>query len=138
MSNKKSDMRFTIQFNRDNPLHLKAADILNGLNPRGKARHITDALLHYENCDETPKIGPSAQIDVKEIEKIVGRLMQEKRAETYENPNTVAYSGPIDTPLPDHTTSIKIEDIDFDDATAALDDEAMSAIANTLEMFRSR
>ena len=138
MSNKKSEMRFTIQFNQDNPLHLRAAAILNGLNPRGKARYVTDALLHYENCGETPKIGQPVQTDVKEIEKIVRRILHEKRAEPFESPQSAVYSSPANALLPDNAVSIKLEDVDFDEATAALDDETMSAIANTLEMLRSR
>ena len=136
MNSKKSDTRFTIQFNRDNPLHLQVVDILNQQNQRGKARFIVDAVLHYVNCDATPDANFSARLDEKSIEAIVNRVLKERQESGMATP-------PVSVPVvevesqPDQS-SLHTEDVDFDDVTEALGEEGIKAVIDALDMFKRK
>jgi hypothetical protein len=78
MGEKMADTRFTLQFSRTDPTHLQVAEILNRQGRRSKAQYIVNAVLHYENCDGKPNAPRSTEFDVKTIEAVVNRLLQEK------------------------------------------------------------
>ena len=126
MSNKKSDTKFTIQFNRNNPLHLQAVEALNRQNQRGKARYIVDAILHYENCSKTPNTNPAAQLDEKSIEAVVNRILKDKQDGSRGNS---VYS----IPAPDNQ-----EEENFDIEIDSLGKNGFNAIANAMAMFRKK
>ena len=78
MAGKKTGTRFTIQFNRENPAHIQAAEILNSQGERGKAQYIARAVLHYESCCETPEAKHQQMIDEKTIEAVVERILLDR------------------------------------------------------------
>ena len=73
---KKYHGRFNIQFDRRDAEHLRVIEILEGKRARGKASYIAAAILHYENCTETPIIHATPALDVKLIESVVYRILQ--------------------------------------------------------------
>ena len=139
MKEKKDDRRFTIQLNQHNPLHLRAADILNGLKPRGKARYLVDAVLYYESCGAPDIDGTTLldekTIDEKTIEAVVRRTLQEM--------------GKLGVSESGHKSPVKIlheeitssEIINLDDDFESLDEEGLKAIAeaaSVIEMLKKR
>ena len=132
MGVKKDYTKFHIRFNHENPLHLQAADILNGQNERGKAQYIVNAILHYENCGETPDIQRTARVDEKYIEAVVSRILR-GRGESGANVSVVtALAEPVLTePRFD-------EEINFDEAMDALGEDGFKAVAGALDMFRKK
>jgi len=66
--------RFCIQFNNADARHLQAVDILEAQGRR-KAQFITEAILHYTNCTETPKIKPQQNPAI--LKKIVEGIVRE-------------------------------------------------------------
>jgi len=136
MNNKKSDTRFTIQFNRDNPRHLQVVDILNRQNQRGKARFIVEAVLHYVSCDATPDTNLPARLDEKAVDAIIKRILPNQQ----ESGTTVL---PISVPVDQvesqsKQSSLYTEDVDFDDVTEVLGEDGMKAVTDALDMFRKR
>lgn len=127
---KKNEGRFTVQFNDADPAHLQAMEVLNCLRPRSKAPYLVEAILHFENCEETPTFRRVPKFDEKAIEAIVRRVL--------------AKDIPMDaTPVPDTPTGMtKLPvrasgDIDFSDAIEAIGEENMQAILGAVNAFRS-
>ena len=87
---KKAGTKFTIQFNQTDPAHLQVAELLNKQGHRGKAQYIVNAVLHYENCDETPDLKRPALIDEKVIEAVVNRILCDRGDPIVEKPVTSA------------------------------------------------
>ena len=79
MTDKKSDRKFTIQFNRADPLHLQVSDILNRQMRYGKAQYIVDAVIHYNNCGLVESAFRPVRIDEKHIEAVVKRILQDRQ-----------------------------------------------------------
>ena len=128
MADKKADTRFTIQFSQTDPTHLQVAEILNRQGRRSKAQYIVNAVLHYENCSETPHMARTSELDVKVIEAVVNRILMEREKESPVNEPRTAYSPGRTTPKP--------EGIIFDDALENLGPDGVSAIADILNSFR--
>lgn len=77
MADKKSPGRFTLNFNVEDPKQIAAVSILNRQG-RAKARFITEAILHYINCPESPGIElPPSQMDEERIKQIVCSLLEQ-------------------------------------------------------------
>ena len=132
MGSKKTGTKFNIQFSRDNPLHLQAADILNRQDERGKARYIVNAILHYENCCETPDMERPARIDEKHIEAVVYRILRDRGESGAEVSSISASAEPMQSePRFD-------EEINFDEAIDALGEDGFKAVAGALDMFRRK
>ena len=55
MADKKYSGRFCLQFNLDDPFQQQTADILERRGRR-KASFVTEAVLHYVNCNDSPDI----------------------------------------------------------------------------------
>ena len=134
MSLKKRDARFTIQFSRDKPAHMKVADILNHQDSRGKARYIVDAVLHYESCGK--RFGTKrAEADENSIEIAVKRILDVlKRSGTFKQD--------MDTLMHDdlalQSVEITHDDVNFDSAIDGLCKDRLEAITNALDMFRRK
>lgn len=67
MEDKKNAYRFTLQFNKNDPRHERAVDILNQQG-RGVSQFIVSAVLHYLDCNLQP-LDPLLQAQM--LEKIV-------------------------------------------------------------------
>lgn len=79
---KKNNGRFNIQFTDTDPEHLLATQILNGLPPRGKASYLAKAVIHFENCDETPAIRRDPALNRKALEAIVRDILSKENRRT--------------------------------------------------------
>ena len=158
MAEKKSVRRFTIQFNKNDPAHLNAADILNRLEWRGKAQYVADAVLHYFSRGETVSAEPGSldnrqcgsiapgrmvgfderQIE-KHIEAVVERLLRERQQNSGVaelSPPRYSPAGQLDEPQPDQPQ--EVEDINLDDALDALGEDGFNVITGALDMFRKK
>lgn len=124
MADKKSPGRFTLNFNVEDPKQLAVVNILNRQG-RTKAQFITDAILHYMNCPESPAIElPSPQIDEERIKQIVCSLLQEQVSPRPQ------VSTPV-TPVPAEGAPASI-DIAGD---SPFDENQLAAIAKTMAAF---
>ncbi|MCL2516949.1 MAG: hypothetical protein FWF15_00165 [Oscillospiraceae bacterium] len=130
MDDKKSATRFTIQFNRTDHAHLRAADILNQYERFGKARHIVNAILHYEDCEHRD-MQPSAKIDEKYIETVVNRILRENCT----SGDDVRLDS--DDVKREHNQK-PLDEIDFDGAMEMLGEDGLNAVADALDMFRKK
>jgi hypothetical protein len=65
--------RFCLQFNITDPRHLQAVEILEAQGRR-KAQYITEAILHFVNCKETPEI--DIKQDSAALEKMILAIVQ--------------------------------------------------------------
>jgi len=78
VGNKITETRFTIQFSRTDPSHIQVSEILNRQGRRSKAQYIVNAILHYENCGDTPNMRRVSELDIKLIETVVNRILRDK------------------------------------------------------------
>ena len=125
---KKEDNKFTIQFNPADPQHAQTIAILNQQGRR-KAQFITNAVMHYLNCSNTPEIPQAAPIDAAVIESIVRRIMEEQS-------QTLAPSEKANVKEIPQRTKPKTESIRFDEAAELLSEDGIATIANTIGRFR--
>ena len=136
MGVKKTGTKFTLQFSQTDPLHLQVAELLNKQGHRGKAQYLVNAVLHYENCDELPKIKRPVRVDEKIIEAVVNRILRDRGERIVEKTvvPTLAPAAKIkksQQPQPD-------EEINFDEAMEELGEAGFNAIAGALDMFRKK
>lgn len=75
MADKKNPGRFTIQFNHGDPKQQSVAELLEQQG-RHKAQFITNAVLHYINCPETPEAAPPQTVDKALLEKLVLEILE--------------------------------------------------------------
>ncbi len=127
---KKEDNKFTIQFNPADPQHAQTISILNQQGRR-KAQFITNAVMHYLHCSNTPEIPQAAPIDTAAIETIVRRIMEEQNKPLSVPEKETAKSEP-------QRSKPKTESIRFDEAAELLGEDGVAAIANTMAMFRRK
>ena len=127
MPKKKEDNKFTIQFNPADPQHAQTIDILNQQGRR-KAQFITNAVMHYLHCSNTPDIPQIVPIDTAAIETIVRRIMEEQNKSL-----SVPKEGVKESPK---RIVPKTESIQYDEAAELLGDDGVETIANTIAMFR--
>lgn len=126
---KKNEGRFTLQFTMTDPAHLQAVEILNRLRPRSKAPYLVEAILHYDNCTETPAIRRVPALDEKAIEAIVRRVLEKtpltKNDSVVNNPT-------VTREKPDRISG----DVDLDDAISAFGAENIQSILGAVKAFR--
>lgn len=133
MNAKKNAFRFTVQLNCTDSRHLQAAGLLNAQG-RHKAQFIVNAILHYINCTETPGESSSgANLDYSTIEAIVNKILQAKTAENQS----------LKEPKPDSDRQpvkkiTKTDVINFEDLEQDIGADALSAIASSVNAFRSK
>ena len=132
MGIKKSSTKFTIQFNQTDPAHLQVAELLNKQGHRGKAQYIVNAVLHYENCDETPDLKRPAPLDEKVIEAVVNRILRDRKEHFADTPID---SAPVELIKESQKSD---EEINFADAMDALGEDGFNAVAGALDMFRRK
>ena len=130
VGDKKIGTKFTIQFSPTNPAHIRAAEILNSVSPRGKAQHIANALLCYEIHGESPDTERLRTVDEKLIEDVVKRVLRDLNgAEIFPS------GGSENQWLPQAQT---VDETAIDDASAVLGEDGFGAVAGALEMFRKK
>ena len=158
MYGKKSETKFTIQFNRMDASHLQVADILNRQQRYGKAQYIVDAVIHYINCGLTEPALRPVRIDERHIEAVVRRILLSGEQDggiavvdggvIATNDTSAAFSsaGHIhSTPQDDLADSIPPSaqpladtDIIYNEAAETLSEDAVNAIAGALDRFRRK
>lgn len=75
MADKKDPGKFTIRFNISDPQHRAVIDLLNQQG-RSKAQFLTNAVLHYINCTETPEICTPIVPDKEVFEKLILAILE--------------------------------------------------------------
>ena len=134
MKEKKTGTKFTILFNREDPVHVQAAGILNRQPQRGKAHYIAQAIIHYEQFSGISDARHPAQIDEQLIETVARRMVQEIQITGAGGlPVPVGQVGDANMP-----NIIKVDDITFEDTMEALGDNGFSAITDALAAFRMK
>lgn len=129
MADKKERCKFTIQFNASDPSQLQVVNLLNQQGRR-KAQFITNAILHYLHCKETPDIPQPVPMDADLIESVVLRILKE---EQHKSDNRQGTAQPNRNPITSHSEIVSTESIE-----ALLGDkEGLAAIADTLSAFRN-
>jgi hypothetical protein len=73
-NSKKNRYRFTLQFNQNDPRHVRAVNILCKQN-RSISQFIVSAVLHYMDCTKEPVM--AAQSDAEFIASIVRQTIHE-------------------------------------------------------------
>ena len=163
--NKADKTKFTLQFSKTDPSHLQVVDILNRQGRRSKAQYLVNAVLHFENCSATPTMQWSSGLDIKMIEAVVNRLLQEKESVETAVPTAVTMSAEGTTPIavvketPAESTVVitgtqvaipiqieqqkpvirdEVNELSYDDALDVFGEEGFNAVANTLDLFRKK
>lgn len=127
MADKKSPGRFTLNFNVEDPKQMAAVSILNRQG-RTKAQFITDAILHYMNCPESPAMDiPPPQMDEERIRQIVRSLLQEQASPRLQAPPPSTQGEPA--PAEGAPASIDIA------GDTPFDENQLAAIAKTMAAF---
>ena len=135
MADKKSDRRFTLQFNKKDPTHRQVADILNRLEWRGKAQYVVNAVLHYISRGDSPEVKRPA-LDERQIEAVVSRMLQDWRENGAGALPVPSPAGQIDDPS--SVGLVSGDEIVYDDALESLGEVGYNAIAGALDMFRKK
>jgi hypothetical protein len=120
MGDKAFDLRFTIQFSRTDPAHLRAAEILNQQGRRSKAQYLVNAVLHYESCNERPNLQNASVFNEKIIEAVVRRFLREQAEADGGYPSR----SPSTTVSPASASLVASEPDSVDSAESAADGEA--------------
>lgn len=126
MAEKRNPGRFTIQFDLRDPQHNQVAQLLEGQG-RYKARFITNAVMHYLHCPETPDIPQPAPVDKDLLEKLVLEIIgrhKEKEAPVDSETTSAIVKQPTDEHEPD------------EELQRLFGVEGMAMIANTLAAFK--
>lgn len=78
---KKDPGKFTVRFNAADPQQRVVIDILNQQG-RYKAQFLSNAVLHYIHCPETPDIYTAPTVDNSDIVSIVKNILAEQQTGT--------------------------------------------------------
>jgi len=142
MRGKKSESKFTIQFNRLDSSHIQVADILNRQQRYGKAQYIVDAVIHYINCGLNAHDAQTARIDERHIEAVVCRILKSRQDGSADKAVLTAANAsiaPAASSAGDITSPLPLDDgINLSDSVDAIGEDGFTAIANALDMFRSK
>ena len=131
MDGKKADTRFTLRFNKDDPLHARAVEVLNRQGFHGKSQYIANAIKHYETWIQIRDNQLLTQFDENAVEVFFNRLLNVRAV----NGADVPCSSITEDSLREQPQFV--DEIDFDETMAALGEDGMNAIADAMEMFRS-
>lgn len=126
MAEKKNPGRFTIQFNPADPKQQSVSDMLEQQG-RHKAQFITNAVLHYIHCPETPEIPEPQPIDKDRLEKLVLDILSRQRKEAQ---TTYHQETPAEERAPELIPEVPTE------LEKLFGKEGISAIASTLSAFQ--
>ena len=126
MADKKNPGRFTIQFNPGDPKQLSVSELLEQQG-RHKAQFITNAVLHYIHCPETPEIPEPQPIDRNLLEQLVMDILKRQGGELRTLPHQEEPGGLVEPELiPEVPTELE----------KLFGKEGISAIASTLTAFQ--
>ena len=126
MADKKNPGRFTIQFNPGDPKQLSVSELLEQQG-RHKAQFITNAVLHYIHCPETPEIPEPQPIDRNLLEQLVMDILKRQDGELRTLPHHEEPVGLVEPELiPEVPTELE----------KLFGKEGISAIASTLTAFQ--
>ena len=125
LPDKKSNAKFTIQFNRKNPIHMQVAELLNQQERGNKAQFIVDAVIFFMNNGgaRDAQHSSSPPIDEHQVEMIVHRILQNKQT---------VNTGEAATPTIITASPVGEESLD------TLGENEVTAVANALTMFRKK
>jgi len=132
MKEKKTDTKFTILFNHDDPVHVQAADVLNRQPQRGKAHYIAQAIVHFEKLGGSSDAQHPAQIDEQLIETIARKMVQEMQM-----------TGVGGLPVPvgqvgNQSETFNISNVSDDDLMKSMSEDEMKNVMDALDMFRRK
>ena len=126
MAEKKKPGRFSIQFNHGDPKQLSVSELLEKQG-RHKAQFITNAVMHYIHCPETPEISEPRPIDRNLLEQLVMDILKCQGSELRSLPQKEEEAGVVDPEqIPEMTTELE----------KLFGKEGISAIASTLTAFQ--
>lgn len=125
---KKTENKFTIQFSRIDPAHLRVADIINRLERSFKAQYIADAVLYYESR----KTMRHQVSDERHIESVIRRILRDREESGAGILPAAAPAGQVEK------STEPTAEIHFDEAMEALGVDGFNAIAGALDMFRKK
>jgi len=129
---KKSEEKFNIQFNRTDPAHIQAAELLNRKGRRGKAQYIANAILYYESRGGSD----TAPLDERYIEAAINRILNNRReCGSGILPGATSPAPPLE---PVSKQPPRAENIVLNDEAVDFDADEIDAIANALEMFKMK
>lgn len=74
MSDKKYPFKFTIEFNKNIPQHIQAAEILNKLPRREKAEYLAKAILSFEGKLEQGE----GTVDINTMKHMIRQILSEE------------------------------------------------------------
>ena len=132
MGDKRTGIRFHIQFSQTDPAHLHVADILKNKARGDKAKYIVNAILYYEShCGES-EIKHMTLIDEKQLEAAINRILQDR-----EKVSTSVLPAPPPPSLNQlHKQPQPVEDINNDDDLDTIGEHGLNAINNAMKMFK--
>lgn len=108
--------RFCIQFNTADARHLQVIELLEAQGRR-KAQYLSEAVLHYINCKETPdmtaQVEPSAALFKKQVESIVWEILRQNRNVDMKE-ETAAPEMNMELPVKDFASEYPMADRDED------------------------
>jgi len=131
MAIKKTDMKFTIKLNQENPRHVQAAEVLNMLGRYGKADYIAEAVLLYEECRANLGRQRNVHFDDGAIGAALGSILRG-------NAGSGSGSQPATAPPARDAKPPTDGILDLSETAEELAEDEFNAVAGALEMFRSK
>ena len=132
MKEKKIGTKFTILFNRDDPVHVQAPDILNRQPQRGKAHYIAQAIIYFEKSYGSSDARHPAQIDEKLIETVARKMVSEMQ---------MTGAGGLSVPVgrvSSQPETLDISDVSVDDLMESMGEDGMKNMMDALDAFRKK
>ena len=132
MNDKKTGLRFNIQFSRTDPAHLHVANILKSKARGDKAKYIVNAALYYESHCGTTDVKHMTLIDENHLEAAINRILLNREQNSKEILS-------VDSPMKQVNKQPKhVEDAQYDDDIDALGVDGLSSISNTMKRFQKK
>lgn len=120
---KKNAFVTTIGFNKNDPDHVRVAELLNSMS-RGKAQYIVNAVLAYRNMLQGEIMQPSGgSADYESIRRVVLQILEEEQIRSIKVPTEL--------PKEQETVSEKQEDV-----LEKFDENALDGIMASIAAFR--
>ena len=142
MGGKVYETKFTIQFSKTDPSHMQVVEILNRQGRRSKAQYIVNAVLHFERYSETHDAKSIYKPDIKVIEAVVSRLLQNKNTliptPVMEGDAAAVEKSAVDADEMNAVDSEITDEMNFDEAVESLGSNGFDAVAATLDLFRKK
>lgn len=129
---KRNQGRFCIQFNTTDARHLQVIELLEAQGRR-KSQFITEAVLHYANCTESPdiQVRQDPALLRKTVEAIVREFMKKETTAPTNADQEENLPQLEEMRLPNDSSLLSGPDAEIDDALFASIKESMSALRDT-------